>query len=136
MNDPQDSDTYEMQIQKAYYNEFFPLCIDAMFYGNEARFINHSCDPNVQSFNLSGKTESETFNNIGLFAIRDIKVGEELNLDYQWDKNELAIKESVPCLCASHICRGYIMRARKIPVKTQSASNEGFVEKNTEKMAN
>ncbi|MFO0116334.1 MAG: SET domain-containing protein [bacterium] len=23
------------------------MCLDAMFYGNEARFINHSCDPNV-----------------------------------------------------------------------------------------
>jgi len=29
-----------------------------MFYGNEARFINHSCDPNIQPFNLSGAVES------------------------------------------------------------------------------
>jgi SET domain-containing protein len=84
-----------------------------MFYGNEARFINHSCDPNVQSFNLMGLTDSQVFHNIGLFASRNIKKGEELNLDYQWDKNELAIEKNVNCLCGSLKCRGYLMRARK-----------------------
>jgi hypothetical protein len=58
MNDPEPNDARENLIQKVYFNEFFPLCIDAMFYGNEARFINHSCDPNVQSFNLSGAIDS------------------------------------------------------------------------------
>lgn len=47
MNDPLLSEERENSIQKAYFNEFFPLCLDSMFYGNEARFINHSCDPNV-----------------------------------------------------------------------------------------
>lgn len=89
LNDPQPNDEREQSIQKAYFNEFFPLCLDAMFYGNEARFINHSCDPNVQSFNLTGENDSTTLHSIGLFAMRTIKVGEELNLDYQWDKNEL-----------------------------------------------
>ena len=54
LNDPCESDEREQIIQKAYYGEFFPLCLDSMFYGNEARFINHSCDPNVLSFNLTG----------------------------------------------------------------------------------
>lgn len=113
MNDLEPGDKREQQIQQAYNEEFFPLCLDAMFYGNEARFINHSCDPNVQSFNLAGQANSQAIHNIGLFASRTIKKGEELNLDYQWDKNELAIKESVPCLCGSFKCRGFLMRARK-----------------------
>lgn len=54
LNDPDEADEREQIIQKVYYNEFFPLCLDSMFYGNEARFINHSCDPNVLSFNLTG----------------------------------------------------------------------------------
>jgi len=58
MNDPLDSEKREQTIQMVYNGEFFPLCIDSMFYGNESRFINHSCDPNVQSFNLSGMVES------------------------------------------------------------------------------
>ena len=53
-----------------------------MFYGNEARFINHSCDPNVLSFNLTGQADSNVYHSIGLFASRKILVGEELTLDY------------------------------------------------------
>jgi len=36
---------------------------------------------------------------IGLFAARKINKGEEITLDYQWDKSELSIKKNVPCLC-------------------------------------
>lgn len=82
MNDPLPTEDRENAISRAYFNEFFPLCLDSMFYGNEARFINHSCDPNVQSFNLTGSADSLSYHNIGLFASRSINKGEELNLDY------------------------------------------------------
>jgi SET domain-containing protein len=85
-----------------------------MFYGNESRFINHSCDPNIQSFNLSGQIESQTLHRIGLFASRKIQAGEELTMDYQWDKNELNIPKDIPCLCKSSKCRGFLMRAKKM----------------------
>lgn len=39
--------------------------------------------------------------------------GEELTLDYSWDKNILHISEDVPCLCGSEKCRGFLMRAKK-----------------------
>jgi histone-lysine N-methyltransferase SUV39H len=113
MNDPDEEDEFELRIQDGYNNEFFPLCIDSMFYGNEARFINHSCESNVTSFNLSGNVESQCLHKIGLFASRKILKGEELTIDYQWDKNELAIPESIPCLCESLRCRNFLMRARK-----------------------
>lgn len=57
MNDPDDEDEFEMDVQKAYNEDFFPLCLDAAFYGNESRFINHSCDPNLKSFNLIFEVE-------------------------------------------------------------------------------
>ena len=82
MNDPLPTEEREQQIQRAYFNEFFPLCLDSMFFGNEARFINHSCDSNVSSFNLTGITDSQTFHNVGLFASRHISKGEELTMDY------------------------------------------------------
>ena len=113
MLDPMDEDERELHIQKVYNNEFFPLCLDSMFYGNEARFINHSCDPNVQSFNLTGQVDSNVYHAIGLFASRKIMPGEELSIDYQWDKIDLTIKEDVPCLCNSIKCRGYLMRSKK-----------------------
>ena len=42
---PQES--REQTFQLAYNNEFFPLCLDSFFYGNESRLINHSCEPNI-----------------------------------------------------------------------------------------
>ena len=65
--------------------------VDAAFYGNLSHFINHSCDPNVLSFNLTGQLDSNVYHSIGLFASRKIVAGEELTIDYQWDKNELTI---------------------------------------------
>jgi hypothetical protein len=58
MNEAGEKEKREQKIQQAYNSEFFPLCIDSMFFGNEARFINHSCEANVQSFNLCGEFES------------------------------------------------------------------------------
>lgn len=52
MNDPFESDDFEMLLQKSYNYNFFPLCIDAANMGNEARFVNHSCDPNLKSYNI------------------------------------------------------------------------------------
>mmetsp|Transcript_13224 Transcript_13224/g.9570 ORF Transcript_13224/g.9570 Transcript_13224/m.9570 type:complete len:113 (-) Transcript_13224:18-356(-) len=103
----------EIDIQKAYNNDFFPLCIDAGYYGNEARFINHSCQPNLKSYNLIVDTETPTFHHIAFFASHFIKKGEELTLDYHWDKNELDIQKNVPCLCGSRRCRRYLMKAIK-----------------------
>ena len=113
MNDLMEGDDYESTVQTAYANEFFPLCLDAMFFGNESRFINHSCDPNVQSFNLSGQYESQAIHSIGLFTSKRVNPGDELTMDYQWDKNELMIAKDVPCLCYTPKCRGYLMHAKK-----------------------
>lgn len=70
MNDPDESDEYDMKIQESSFEDFFPLCIDAAFYGNESRFVNHSCDPNLKSFNIVTEVESYTYHRIGLFATK------------------------------------------------------------------
>jgi len=76
--------------------------IDACVKGNLGRFINHSCDPNCQ-------TEKWMVNGevcIGLFAIRDIKKGEELTFDYNYLRViGAAVKK---CDCGSAECRGFI----------------------------
>lgn len=72
MNDADDSDEYDMSVQKSSYEDFFPLCVDAAYYGNESRFINHSCEPNLKSFNLVTETDSFTFHKICLFATKTI----------------------------------------------------------------
>ena len=115
MNDPLDEESYEIRVNQAFNDSFFPFCIDAGLYGNESRFINHSCDPNLRSFNLVHNCESQTFHSIGLFASRKISKGEELSLDYMWDQHLLdVIDEDVPCLCGSQICRGFLMKAKVV----------------------
>jgi SET domain-containing protein len=54
--------------------------IDAHLYGNETRFINHSCDPNcvAQKWSVGSTTR------IVITAAKDIGKGEELTFDYDF----------------------------------------------------
>jgi SET domain-containing protein len=47
--------------------------IDAKHTGNSAKWINHSCEPNLEA--------EQNGNRIFLNALRDIKIGEELSYD-------------------------------------------------------
>ncbi|HET8770625.1 MAG TPA: SET domain-containing protein-lysine N-methyltransferase [Gemmatimonadaceae bacterium] len=78
--------------------------IDATHGGNEARFINHSCDPNCESEIEKGR--------VYIFALRDIKVGEELAYDYAYERSgdETQKEEKLyACRCGAKNCRGSIM---------------------------
>jgi len=73
--------------------------IDARYFSNNARFINHSCDPNasLERWLVRGYTR------IGIFAIKDIAPGEEVTYDYQfWTAEE------TPCGCGTAKCRGFL----------------------------
>jgi uncharacterized protein len=77
--------------------------IDGSRNGNDARFINHSCDPNCEVFIFGGR--------VYIYSMRDILRHEELTFDYQ-----LGPAASVPgtkpdlsglvCLCGAKNCRG------------------------------
>lgn len=84
--------------------------IDAGVGGNEARFINHGCDPNCQS----------TMRNKRIFieAIRTIQPGEELAYDYQIDRDDddpPDVDAIFACRCRAARCRGSMLVARKKP---------------------
>lgn len=88
-------------------------CIDAAVNGNEARFINHSCDPNCEAVIDDG--------HIWIEALRTIAQGEELAYDYQYEREDDAGEDDekrYPCLCGSQKCRGTILAPRK---RTQKA---------------
>ncbi|HSN72679.1 MAG TPA: SET domain-containing protein-lysine N-methyltransferase [Steroidobacteraceae bacterium] len=86
--------------------------IDATVDGNEARFVNHSCDPNCESV-IEG-------NRVFVYAIRDIRPGEELGYDYSltWestdDPDELAL---YACRCGARKCRGTMLEAEPVDKK-------------------
>ncbi|KAF9416858.1 histone methyltransferase set2 [Podila epigama] len=60
--------------------------IDATKKGCLARFINHSCNPNchLEKWIVGSKVR------IGIFSIKEIKYGEELTFDYQFERYGLA----------------------------------------------
>ncbi|CAK9160363.1 unnamed protein product [Ilex paraguariensis] len=97
--------------------------IDACVKGNLGRFINHSCDPNC-------RTEKWMVNGevcIGLFALRDIKKGEEVTFDYNYVRVFGAAAKK--CVCGSSQCRGYIGGdPRNSEVIVQSDSDEEYPE--------
>jgi uncharacterized protein len=78
--------------------------IDAGVGGNDARFINHSCNPNCETV-IEG---SRVF----IDAIRNIKAGEELGYDYQltWEStDEPAELALYACRCGARKCRGTML---------------------------
>ncbi|XP_064407988.1 histone-lysine N-methyltransferase EHMT2 isoform X2 [Latimeria chalumnae] len=79
-------------------------CIDARYYGNISRFINHLCDPNIIPVRVFMLHQDLRFPRIAFFSSRDIKSGEELGFDYGdrfWD-----IKSKYfTCQCGSEKCK-------------------------------
>jgi len=74
--------------------------LDGDFEYNTARLINHSCQPNCE---VAGKGLK-----LWIFALRDIKKGEELSYDYGFGYDENY--KDFPCKCGSKNCVGYIVR--------------------------
>lgn len=68
--------------------------VDPTERGNMARFINHSCEPNcrTEKWNLLGEIV------VGIFAQKNIQVGEELTFDYQFDAYKTPL---LKCLCGT-----------------------------------
>jgi len=84
------------------------VVIDAAVNGNEARFINHSCDPNCDAVIDDMRIWIET--------IRDIEAGEELAYDYAYvleERHSPAAKRRYPCTCGSAKCRGTILAKKR-----------------------
>ncbi|NXS99889.1 EHMT1 methyltransferase, partial [Jacana jacana] len=79
-------------------------CIDARFYGNISRFINHLCEPNLIPVRVFMSHQDLRFPRIAFFSTRRIEAGEELGFDYGdrfWD-----IKgKYFSCQCGSPKCK-------------------------------
>lgn len=103
--DPNDNHTFLFTVDAK-------TVIDAGVNGNEARYINHGCDPNCESATLNKR--------IFIEAIRTIRPGEELAYDYQIQRDAddaPNVDEIYACRCGAKNCRGSMLEARKKPRK-------------------
>ena len=84
------------------------IVVDAAVNGNDARFINHSCDPNCDAVIEDGRIWIETISNV--------EVGEELAYDYAYildERHTPAAKRRFPCHCGAANCRGTILAKKR-----------------------
>ncbi|CAA7033880.1 unnamed protein product [Microthlaspi erraticum] len=88
-----------------------PLIISAKNVGNVARFMNHSCSPNVFWQPVSYENNGQLFLHVAFFAISHIPPLTELTYDYGVSRpsgsqygNPLYGKKN--CFCGSEYCRG------------------------------
>lgn len=79
-------------------------CVDARFYGNISRFLNHMCEPNLFACRVFTTHQDLRFPHIAFFASENIKAGEELGFNYGdhfWEvKSKL-----FSCECGSSKCK-------------------------------
>ena len=90
--------------------------------GSDASYINHSCDPNCEAI-ITGKK-------IFIHARRDIRAGEELAYDYQYERtgeNDDELEKFYFCRCGAENCRGTIMkpeRKKKRPQRSRTTARK------------
>jgi SET domain-containing protein len=99
--------------------------IDGGVGGNDARYINHGCDPNCESATANRRVFIE--------AIRTIEPGDELAYDYQIQRDPddpPNVDEVFACRCGAEKCRGSMLEPAKEPrakkrKKTKTAARSG-----------
>ncbi|XP_027864783.1 histone-lysine N-methyltransferase, H3 lysine-36 and H4 lysine-20 specific-like [Xiphophorus couchianus] len=103
--------------------------IDAGPKGNQARFMNHSCQPNceTQKWTVNGDTR------VGLFALQDIPKGVELTFNYNL---ECRGNGKTACKCGAPNCSGFLgVRPKNQPpaekMKLKEGKRKGSMKKKT-----
>jgi hypothetical protein len=90
--------------------------IDGDRNGNDARWINHSCAPNCEAIEEGGR--------VFIYALRDIRRGEELGYDYKLfleEPHTAALKRDFACHCGAPECRGTMLVSKRKAAKKSKA---------------
>lgn len=116
------AERYDEDKMESHHTFLFCLdddyCLDGGKKGNEARFINHSCNPNCEAIQEGNK--------IFIDAIKKIRPGQELTFDYALHSDgQLSDdwEEFYSCGCGSKNCRGVMLSAEEIKGKKKTKSS-------------
>ncbi|XP_041008497.1 probable inactive histone-lysine N-methyltransferase SUVR2 [Juglans microcarpa x Juglans regia] len=83
------------------------LCLDATFFGNVARFINHRClDANLVEIPVKVESPDHAYYHLGFFTTRVVAAMEELTWDYgiDFEDHDQPVR-TFWCRCGSKFCR-------------------------------
>ena len=130
----------EFHPDKKYDSEYAMSFNDGALEPEEPyRFVNHSCDPNCELVELvvADQNSGKVFHELWIYALTDIKRGEQLTLDYAWPYTD-----AIECQCGSPNCRGWIVAANEVEkvvakkgLGSRAASGENAPVKKTRKKA-
>ena len=90
--------------------------IDASYEGNDARWINHSCDPNCEAVIEEDEGGDRRNDKVFIEAIRKIKPGEELAYNYGItlaERHTARLKKIWECRCGSKKCTGTMLQPKR-----------------------
>ena len=76
--------------------------------GNEARWINHACEPNCEADEVDGR--------VFIQALRDLEPGQELFYDYRLvldERHTAKVKKQFACWCGAATCRGTMLAPKR-----------------------
>jgi SET domain-containing protein len=82
--------------------------IDGGCDGNDARWINHACEPNCEAFEEDG--------HVFIYAMEDIARGEELHYNYALVyevRHTPAVKRAFACHCGAPGCSGTMLAPKR-----------------------
>ncbi|MFB9127781.1 SET domain-containing protein [Paraburkholderia dipogonis] len=82
--------------------------IDGSLGGNSARWLNHACVANCEAVESDGR--------VHIYAISDIKPGEELFITYGLSvegRLSAAVRAQYDCRCGHHRCRGTMLASTR-----------------------
>ena len=93
--------------------------LDPTLYGNAARMLNHSCEPNVTTLEVSMSREGTQkvggdpsklprVARVGFFTLRDVAAGEELCIDYSPGRHGDDLQKVMRCFCGSPKCKHWL----------------------------
>lgn len=94
--------------------------IDGAEGGNDARFVNHSCEPNCEVYIFDGTPY--------VYAMQEIPAGAELTFDYQLQSvggarlTRALSRTLFPCHCGAPACRGTLVAFPKRRAKAGRAT--------------
>lgn len=103
-----------------YHTFFFSLesgkLIDGGSEGNDARWINHGCEPNCEAVIHEHDGDDRSRDRVFIEALRDIAPGEELTYNYGivlGERHTPRLKKVWACLCGSPRCTGTMLQPKR-----------------------
>lgn len=90
--------------------------VDANVEGNDARWINHSCEPNCKPYVIEDPAGNPKHDRIVIETLRDIPAGEELTFDYGIRlecRHTARLKKVWACRCGAPTCTGTMLKPKR-----------------------